>query len=131
MSPPMRSLAAAVLSAAWLLSGPAANAQQQAQQTQSGVQQPTASPNISDQKLDAAAAAMSHVAGIQQNYQKQIAAAPASEKERITGDANNALTKAVTDQGLSVQEYGSILQVAQNDPTVRQKLLQRVHPPGP
>ena len=49
-----QSLAAAFLGVAWLLSGPA-NAQQQ---TQSGVQQPAASPNISDQKLNAAAAAM-------------------------------------------------------------------------
>jgi hypothetical protein len=126
MSPSKQSLAAAVLGVAWFLSGPAI-AQQQ---TQSGVQEPAVSPNISDQKLNAAAAAMEHVASIQQNYQKQIAAASPSEKERITGDANNALTKAVTEQGLSVQEYGSILQVAQNDPTVRQKLLQRVHPPG-
>jgi hypothetical protein len=126
MSPSKQSLAAAVLGVAWLLSGPAI-AQQQ---TQSGVQQPAVSPNISDQKLNAAAAAMEHVASIQQNYQKQIAAAPPAEKEHITGDANNALTKAVTEQGLSVQEYGSILQVAQNDPAVRQKLLQRVHPPG-
>jgi hypothetical protein len=126
MSPSKQSLAAAVLGVAWLLSGPAI-AQQQ---TQSGVQQPAVSPNISDQKLNAAAAAMEHVSSLQQSYQQQIAAAPASEKERITGDANNALMKAVTDQGLSVEEYGSILKVAQNDPAVREKLLQRVHPPG-
>ncbi|MDB5405219.1 MAG: hypothetical protein JWL84_131 [Rhodospirillales bacterium] len=128
MSPAKQSLAAAVLTVGWLLSGPAANAQQQ---TQSGVQLPPASPSISDQKLNATAAAMEHVASIQQSYQQQIAAAPPSEKERITDDANHALTKAVTDQGLSVEEYGSILKVAQNDPAVRQKLLERYHSPGP
>jgi hypothetical protein len=36
--------------------------------------------------------------------------------------------KAVTDQGLSVDEYSTILQVAQNDPQVRDKLLQRLRP---
>jgi hypothetical protein len=36
------------------------------------------------------------------------------------------MTKAVTDQGLSVDEYTSIIEVAQNDAEVRNKLLQRM-----
>jgi hypothetical protein len=32
----------------------------------------------------------------------------------------------VTDHGLSVEEYNSIIKVAQNDAQVRQKILQRV-----
>jgi hypothetical protein len=36
--------------------------------------------------------------------------------------------KAVTDKGLSVEEYTSILEVAENDPAVREKILQRLHP---
>jgi hypothetical protein len=35
--------------------------------------------------------------------------------------------KAVTDQGLSVEEYNSILRVAQNDPSLRAKIMQRLH----
>ncbi len=126
MQPSMPSLAVAILSAACLLSVPAANAQNP---SPSQSQQP-ASPNISDQKLDAAAAALEHVASIKQSYQQKIAAAPSSEKERIAGEANQAMTKAVTDQGLSVEEYTSIMQVAQNDPSVREKLLKRIHPSG-
>ena len=38
--------------------------------------------------------------------------------------------KAVTDRGLSVEEYTSILEVAGNDPDVRQKIIQRIHPPA-
>jgi hypothetical protein len=127
MHPSIQPLAAMVLSAAWLLSGPAANAQDQ---TQNQVQQAPASPSISDEKLNAAAAAMEHVADIRQQYQQQLTAAPPSEQQRIVGEANNALTKAVTDQGLSVEEYTSIMKVAQADPAVRQKLLDRVHPSG-
>jgi hypothetical protein len=41
-------------------------------------------------------------------------------------EANAALEKAVTDQGLSVDEYQSIIQVAQNDPNVHQRLAQRL-----
>lgn len=36
--------------------------------------------------------------------------------------------EAVTDQGLSVEEYTSILVVAQNDAEVREKILQRIRP---
>jgi hypothetical protein len=41
-------------------------------------------------------------------------------------EANSALTRAVTDQGLSVEEYTAIMVIAQNDPQVREKILQRL-----
>ena len=113
--------AMAVLTAAWLLVVPGAHAQNQSAPNQS------ATPNISDQKLDAAAAAIDRLASVKQNYQQQIAAAPPSDKDRLAGDASNAMKKAVTEQGLSVEEYSSILRVAQNDPGVRERLLQRLH----
>jgi hypothetical protein len=84
------------------------------------------SPTISDQKLNAAAAAIGQVTTIRQSYERKIAEAPPSDKQRITDEANNAMMKAVTDQGLSVDEYNTIMQTAQNDPAVRQKLSQRI-----
>jgi Domain of unknown function (DUF4168) len=123
----MRPLAVAVMSVACLLCLPAAHAQTQSP-TQPGAQ--PSSPAVSEQKLDAAATAAQHVVEVQQNYEKKIAAASPSEKERLTGEANSALTKAVTDQGLSVDEYISILQLAQNDPTIRKKFVERVRPSG-
>jgi hypothetical protein len=117
---------AAALSAAWLITVPGASAQTQ---PQGQVQPQSGSTSISDQKLDATAAAIEHVASLQESYRQKLAAAPASDKERIASEANTALKKAVTDQGLSVQEYTSILEVAQNDPKVRERLLQRIHPP--
>ncbi len=104
----MQHFARAVLTASWLLFVPGANAQNQ-----------SASPNISDQKLDAAAAALDRVVSIKQNYEQQMATAAPSDKDRIAGDANNAMKKAVTD-----------LRVAQNDPGVREKLLQRLPSPA-
>ena len=118
-------LAATVLTVAWLLALPAANAQ--AQSHAPGLSDHA--PNIPDQKLDAAAAAMQRVAVLKQSYQQQIAAAPApSDKERIAAEAINALTKVVTDQGLSVEEYDAILEAAQNDPGVGEKIRQRLQP---
>ena len=33
------------------------------------------------------------------------------------------MVKAISDQGLSVQQYNQVLQMAQADPTLRQRLL--------
>ena len=130
----LRSFAAAALSVSALLLIPAANAQMnppqarpqaQSPQTQLPQSQPPSAP-ISDDKLTAAAAAIGQVTTIRQSYESKIAVASASDKQRLTKEADDALTKAVTDQGLSVDEYNSIIRTAQNDPVVRQKLTQRI-----
>jgi hypothetical protein len=121
----IRPLAAAVLlTGAWLLTVPAASSQTQSPPPGSSDQ----TANIPDQKLDAAAAAIKQVATVKENYQQRLEAASPSDKERIVDEANNALVKAVTDQGLSVEEYSSILVVAQKDPAVREKIVQRIRP---
>jgi hypothetical protein len=124
----MRSLVAAVLVAGGHLSVPIANAQgAQSEAPSPGLSTP-APNNITDQKLDAAAAAIEGVARVKKTYEQRLAGAPQAEKEQIVSEANQALEKAVTDQGLSVEEYSSILEVAQNDPEVRGKILQRIRP---
>ena len=55
-----------------------------------------------------------------------MVAAAASDKKRIAAEAFSAFQKAVTDQGLSVNEYISILEVAQNNPEVGDKIRQRL-----
>lgn len=73
---------------------------------------PSSADRFSDKKLDAAAAALQRIASLRQDFRDQI-------------------TKAVTDQGLSVDEYAEIIDTAQNDADVRQKILQRIRPkPG-
>jgi predicted ATPase with chaperone activity len=127
-------LAAAALSAAALFLLPVANAQMNPPQARPQAQSPQAqspevqspSPTISDQKLSAAAAAIGQVTTIRHSYESRIAEAPPSDKERLTGEANDALEKAVTDQGLSIDEYNTIIKTAQNDPAIRQKLAQRI-----
>jgi hypothetical protein len=134
--------AAALLIAVGLLSVPAANAQVQSPSPGLSDQSPDISdqkldavpglsdqsPNISDQKLDAVATAIERVASLKQDYRQRMAAAAPSDKERTAIEAINALAKAVTDQGLSLKEYDSILEVAQNDPKIRGKIRQRIRP---
>jgi len=122
----MQSISAAILLAAGHFAIPAANAQ--AEPPSPGLSTP--SPQITDQKLDAAAAAVTRIASLQRTYRQQLADATSQpDKERIVAEANDALTKAVADQGLSLEEYSSILEVAQNDPQVREKIIQRIRPP--
>ncbi len=112
MSQLTRLIAGTALLAAWHLSAVPASAQTQAPNssalTSPGL--PQSQANITDQKLDKAAAALERIASLQQDFRKQMA-------------------KAVTDQGLSIDEYAQIMDVAQNDPQVRQKIMSRIAPP--
>jgi hypothetical protein len=119
---------ALTLTAAGLLAMPAAHAQQQSPSGPSvTTPSPTTTPTvIPDKKLDAAAAAVKKVTVIKNNYDQQLAQAPVDEKKRLQGEAGDAMAKAVTDQGLSIEEYTTILTAAQKDPAVRDKLLQRM-----
>jgi regulator of protease activity HflC (stomatin/prohibitin superfamily) len=120
-----RSLAAAIAIAGCYISIPAVNVV-----AQSAAPDPsTSAPDLSDQKLSAAAAALERVVSLQNDYRQRIAQAEApAEKERLVAEANDELKKAVTEQGLSVEEYSSILDVARDNPEVRGKILQRIRP---
>jgi hypothetical protein len=150
----LQPLAAAALILSGLIMTPAANAQMSTPQARPEQQSPQAQPpqaqppqaqspqaqspqaqspqaqspsmTISDEKLNAAAAAIGRVTSIRQSYEPKIAASPPANKQHMTEEANDAMKKAVTDQGLSVDEYNSIIRTAQNDPSVRQKLTQRI-----
>jgi hypothetical protein len=122
-------IVAAMVSVAFVVSTPAVNAQTQNKAPPPSATEPSAgTPNIPEEQLDKAAAAMKNVVNVKQSYQSQIEAAAPADKERLAGEANNAAIKAVTDQGLSVEEYTSIMRIAQRDPEVRQKILQRLPP---
>jgi hypothetical protein len=60
-----------------------------------------AAPSISDRKLDAAATALVLVTRLRHDYRRQIAEAAPGERKRTTDEANSALEKVVTDEGLS------------------------------
>jgi hypothetical protein len=114
---------------------PAAQAQQQ---SPSGPSATTPSPppptNIPDKKLDAAAAAAKKVSVIKNKYDQQLAQAPVAEKQRLEGEAGDAMAKAVIDQGLSIEEYKTIMQVAQKEGSRRARQApsaDEIEPAGP
>ena len=131
----LRFAAATLAGVAWLLLPLVAIAQAQPpEKLQAGPQlQPSPggqSPRsrVSDQQLDAAAKAIRQVRVVKQSYADKLAAAPSSDKARIAGEANAALVTAVTDQGLSVNEYNAIIDRARTDTTIRLKLVARLTP---
>jgi len=117
------------LAAASFLLIPLANAQNQPTSPPSSSTPGTATKtaDLSDRKLDAAAQAVKQVSAVSDSYKKKLAATPdKAEKERLLDRADEDVTKAVTDQGLSVDEYMAIMKVAENDPSVRNKLIDRL-----
>jgi hypothetical protein len=114
-----RSLAATILAVGCYLSIPTVDVVAQSPGPSA------AAPNLSHQKLDAAAGALRRIASLQQDYQQRIAEAP-DEKERIVAEAHDEFTKAVTGRGLSIEEYASILDAARNDPKVQDEILKRI-----
>jgi hypothetical protein len=126
MSSFTRLFTATMLIAPWTLLGLPANAQAPSTPVPAPAQQAAPSADIPDQKLDAAAAVLTRVASIQQDYEKRVTTASANDKKRLTQEANVAMMKAVTDQGMSVDEYNGIIDTAQKVPAVRQKLEQRL-----
>jgi hypothetical protein len=121
--------AVAHFSAASAQTPPAPSPQTVVPQAQSPDQTDPAA-SIPNQKLDAAAAAMQRIASLKRDYLQLLEDAPTDDQPRIANEANNALEKAVTDQGLSVEEYTAIVEIAQNDPQVRQKIIERMQAPA-
>lgn len=126
-------LAAALVATSGFLLAPAALAQAPASQAPASSSPPAisagpapTSTNIPDTKLDQTAAAVKSISAVKTDYQQKAAQAPEADKDRLASEANAAMAKAVTDQGLSVDEYTSIITVAQNDPALHEKLVQRL-----
>jgi hypothetical protein len=119
-------LSAAAVAAACLISSPATAQGQGPASPAPPADRSAPSQAIPEQKLDAAALALQKVVDLKQDYQRRIDAASEPDKQGIADEAKGALAKAVTDQGLSVEEYTAIIVIAQRDPQVREKILQRL-----
>ena len=118
---------AAALAAAGLLVAPVAGAQTQPPSEPSTKPSPSTQPaSVPDSKLDAAATAAKNISAIKSTFEQKLAQAPAGEKGRIADEADVAMVTAVTEQGLSVDEFKTIMTLAQNDPVVRNRLMQRL-----
>lgn len=90
-----------------------------------GVESPAAAaPELDDGKLKSFATAFLQVNKVTKQYQPQIAAAGTPEdQQRLRQEAGEKMVEAVNgSQGISVDEYNSIIQAAQTDPELAQRI---------
>ncbi|WP_445619197.1 DUF4168 domain-containing protein [Kushneria sp. Sum13] len=117
---------AAVVSASLVATGlaatPALAAQEQPAQ---GAQSQQQSQNFSDDQLQNFASASQEIAGISQDYTKQLqGAGDADAQQSIREEANQKMVQAVQDNNLEVEQFNQIGQAVQNDPQMMQKVQQ-------
>jgi hypothetical protein len=97
-------------------------------QAASTMSPPSGSPSSQPAAPDAATigkagAALHDVALVQEKYQGKIDSATPAQKQTLSAQANAEAMQAIQSRGLSVQEYTNVVRVAQNDPKVKQQLL--------
>lgn len=122
-------LAAAAAVAAGVGAAGAVVAQEATPQTpqQAAPQQQVPAPmgqQFDDTKLRSFAVAYLEVSKVAQTYQPQLQAAKdPQEQQRIQTEAASGMVKAVEGaEGITVEEYNSIVDSAQADPTLAQKI---------
>lgn len=123
MKAPTRAFAAALLAAGVSFAVPSVLAQPSGS-TSTGKQ--VEKPSVSDDKLDAAATAIVRVNSVAKEYRERFETAAPGDRERIADEADAAIEQAVNDSGLSVDEYNSIIDIAQSNPDVQSRILQRL-----
>jgi hypothetical protein len=68
--------------------------------------------------------ALRHVAMIRQEYSQRAQSTNSPQQQQALSDqARTEMVKAIGDQGLSVQQYQQTIQMAQNNDTLKRRLL--------
>ncbi len=85
---------------------------------------PAAVPQQDDAKLKSFAVAFIEVAKVTQSYQPQIeSAGTAEDQSRLRQEAGEKMVEAVNEaEGITLDEYNTIIQAAQTDPDLAQKI---------
>ena len=117
---------AAMMAALAGVTAPPAQAQQQAPPPQGPAQKPQV---VSDKEIETFAAAATEIRQLNKQWAPKVEAASKESHEAGEAVRRQALTEmaqAVERKGLSVDRYQEIFQVAQTDPEVRRKIVERM-----
>ena len=79
--------------------------------------------SVPDATVNKAGAALRDVAELQEKYQPKMDSATPKEKEGLSAQANAEAVQAIQSHGLSIQEYSSVVRLAQTNPQLKQRLL--------
>ena len=90
-----------------------------------GGQPPISAGDLSESQLESFAAAATRVSEITEQLQMQAQAVESEEQlVELQEQANQQMMAAVEDEGLTVEEYNTIFQVAQVDPELNARLVE-------
>jgi hypothetical protein len=79
---------------------------------------------VSDGMVRKVGMALRQTATIRQKYAERMHSQTAPEQQQqLTQQAQSEMMKAISDQGLSVQQYNQVIQMAQADPSLKQRLI--------
>jgi hypothetical protein len=78
---------------------------------------------VPDATINKAGAALRDVADLQEKYQPKMDSASPKEKEGLSARANAEAVQAIQSHGLSIQEYSSVVRMAQTNPQLKERLL--------
>jgi Domain of unknown function (DUF4168) len=85
--------------------------------------------STSDATVGKVGAALRQVLQIKQTYSQRLqSAATPAEQQDISKQASGAAAAAITRQGLSIDQYTRVLQAAQSDPALKQRVLAAAGP---
>ena len=79
---------------------------------------------VSDAMVHKVGAALRQTVTIRQKYAERAQSqTSAQDQQTLTTAAQTEMVQAISDQGLSVQQYNQVIQMAQADPSLKQRLL--------
>jgi GTP1/Obg family GTP-binding protein len=79
---------------------------------------------MSDATVAKVGVVLRQVAQIKQTYSERLQTAKTPEQQQdISKQANGAAVTAITQQGLTLDQYKKVLEAAQSDPALKQRLL--------
>jgi Domain of unknown function (DUF4168) len=80
--------------------------------------------DLSDAMVHKVGTALRQTVTIRQKYAERAQSIKSpQEQQALATEAQTEMVQAITDQGLSVQQYNQVIQMAQADPTLKQRLL--------
>jgi len=91
------------------------------------MQQPAGSVEVTEAELDKVVDAYTRIAEIREDFQESLAeVADPEQAQLLQEEAGEAMVEAVQESGLDVQKYNEVMQAAQVDEELREKLLSRL-----
>ncbi|HNP61428.1 MAG TPA: DUF4168 domain-containing protein [Nitrospirales bacterium] len=100
-----------------------ANAQNVNSQSQ-GVESQPAQKELIEPNLQPFAGAYKEISQIHSTYKERIMQADdPSKTESLQQEANEKMSQAVTDHGLTISDYNAIFQSIQNDPALKEEFM--------